>query len=587
LRLLAMALALWAHAAVAAQPAAMSEEGAKRVEASKLAEYRKVLAAYDGALQASPRDASLAVDRCRFIAKYTDDEYGDYVDSAPDEFRACQEALETQWKDAPPAQMFGLEQLWGEAAIERGEELLKGADRWPPEVRRALLAKVSEAQEDEDPDRAGELAVQAVRLGEASRVPRAVRYLASRRQYAEAGRLLAGAPAATDAWTARQRVEAALELPDRQASLRELKRYHGGEWKIATAAAARAHLRAGDVRTARKLLAADKESGEPLRQLRFDAAITAGDTAAAVATVGFSDFDNFAQNLQRFLKLAARTPASLLQGAMPLGLFVMLGMGVLLALVPGLLLLPVHYRGLVRRSRGRPATPLFDGIGLRRAWWAGAVFLAVPMTVAMVVDPDMIPSLMGGDIPDGAAAFKMMFWGSLAGLLCLLPALREVGARRLLGDRGAWRTAAWRVPAAWACIVATGMAIAFWHGHAGGGGDTLQTKTMDALASGGARSYGALATLLLVAALVPCFEELVFRGLLLGGMTRHIGFGWANALQAAVFAVAHDDPPRLLFYLTMALLCGWLVKRTKALGPAIALHALNNALAFALMIVRG
>ncbi len=78
------------------------------------------------------------------------------------------------------------------------------------------------------------------------------------------------------------------------------------------------------------------------------------------------------------------------------------------------------------------------------------------------------------------------------------------------------------------------------------------------------------------------FEELIFRGLILGGLTRHISFGWANTLQAALFAAIHDDPPRFLFYFAPGLPGGWLVRRNRSLGPAIALHAVNNTFAFSL-----
>ncbi|HJU40791.1 MAG TPA: CPBP family intramembrane glutamic endopeptidase, partial [Tahibacter sp.] len=76
----------------------------------------------------------------------------------------------------------------------------------------------------------------------------------------------------------------------------------------------------------------------------------------------------------------------------------------------------------------------------------------------------------------------------------------------------------------------------------------------------------------------PLVEELVFRGFLLGGLSRHVGFATANVVQASVFAAFHADPPRLPFYFTLGLLAGWLVRRSGGLAPALALHALNNAL---------
>ena len=68
----------------------------------------------------------------------------------------------------------------------------------------------------------------------------------------------------------------------------------------------------------------------------------------------------------------------------------------------------------------------------------------------------------------------------------------------------------------------------------------------------------------------------MYRGMLLGSMTRHIGFGWANAIQATAFALSHDDPPRFLTYLAVGALAGWLVRRRRTLWPAMALHGLNN-----------
>ena len=577
--------AAFAQTAIASSPT--SDDGVQQVVAQKTAEYRHVLAAFDVAMRAAPDDVAIAVERCRFINRFTDDEYGEWVESAPDDLAACQEALQSRWKSAPAVQLFALQQLWGEEAVEQGETLLKGAGNWPPTLRRDLLAKVSQAQENEDADRAGELAVQAVRLGDSSGVSRAVRYLVSRKQFPEAARLLADAPPASELWTARARVESALELPDRRAALHELQRYAGAEWTIDAALAARVYLRAGDIASARKLLKGENGDGEPLQKVRFDIAMAAGNTTAAVATVRLTDTEHFSENLQRFMTLATTAPSTLLQGPMRLGVLLVFVLALVLGLFPGLLLVPVHYRGLIRTVSGRPAVPLFDAVGLRRAWWAAAVFIVVPMMAAMVLDPSLIPTLLDGVSPSGPGVFRMMLWGAVVGLVCLLPAIRQIGVRQLVGDGAVLRASLWRVPAAWVCLIGTGMLIAAWHAHSGGGGDTLQTKAIDAMASGGRQAYGLVPTLLLVAVLVPVFEELVFRGLLLGGLTRHISFGWANTLQAVLFAFAHDDPPRFIFYLVMALLGGWLVKRTRALGPAMALHGLNNALAFVLLTMRG
>lgn len=585
-RLTAAVLLLWISGASAAPDSVPTPEaGANEVQARKVEAYRNVLASFDRALQAAPQDAALAVGRCRFIGQYVDDEYGDWVDTAPGEFEACRKGLTEHWKDAPVAQLYALRQLWGEEAVEAGEALVKQSARWPVALRGELLATVSAAQEEDNPARAGELAVQAVRLGDASRVADAVHHLASQGRHAEAARLLVAASPAEHQYAATARVKAALELPARDAALVELRRYAAADWKIDAVTAARAHLHAGDVAGARAVLKGATGDTAALRQVRFDVATASGDASAALAAIRFSDAADFTPNLQRFMTLAVQSPSTLVQAPMLVGLLLVAMIAIGLALVPGLLLVPVHYRGLVRRVGGRPAEPLFP-VGLRSAWWAGAVVLAVPLLAGMVTDPSGIGAMFDGLTPGGPGMARMLFWGSSVGLLCLAPVLYRIGARRLIGDREAWRAARWRLPVACACVLGINVLIGVFHSLTGGGGETLQTRTIQAVASTGTEAYGPLATFLLMTLLVPVFEELVFRVVLLGGMARHIGFGWANTLQAVLFAFAHGDAPRFVFYLALALFCGWLVKHTRSAGPAIVVHALNNAFAFYLMLHR-
>jgi membrane protease YdiL (CAAX protease family) len=256
-------------------------------------------------------------------------------------------------------------------------------------------------------------------------------------------------------------------------------------------------------------------------------------------------------------------------------LLVLLGV---LSLACGLLLVPVHYRGAQRRLRDRPATPLHDGIGLRHGWLGLCVMVCAPPLAAIALEPHAVAKLFGGDaemLP--GTLFRAMGWGTLLGLLCVLPvAMRGLGWQRLFGDRAALR-GAWRILVAWAVLIAVG-AVTAWANSQAGDTQTEQTRMIDSLVGGGLQTYGLAATLLLVAGLVPVFEETVFRGFLLGGLTRHISFGWANLAQATLFAAIHDDLPRFPFYFALGLLAGWLVRKTHALGPAMCLHMLNNGL---------
>lgn len=571
---------LWAGCAFAVEPVQVPDPDSSlaRVHAGRDDAYRAVVAEFDAAIRAAPDNPALAVSKCRFIRQFTDEDY-DPVDAAPADFEACSKAIKARWPHDPNVQLFDLEQVWGDEAITLGDKLVREAVAWPPALRRQLLTKVSVAYENQDDAsvRGGELAVMAAKLGEASRVASAVTYLVETDKQAQAEALLRQAPAATTALQAKQRVTAALALPDRMAALAELRRYKDAGFEMDAVVAAKAQLRAGDIPAARKLL--DTPASTPaLKDARFEAALAAGDMKAAAAQISLDDSSDFPMAMQRAALVANRSPAALLSAAMLLMLLVMVMVLALMALAPGLVLLPVHYRGMVRRVRGKLAVPLFDGINLRHAWLGAAVAICVPMMVALVVAPGSVATMFGGDeLPDKQALLRITLWGSVAGLLLLLPCMRRLGWRTLFGDRVVWRSW-WRVLLAWAILIAVSMAVTAWNRNAGDT-STAQTRMVDSLVGGGVEQYGLAMTLLLMAVLVPIYEELVFRGLLMGGMTAHIGFGWANLIQALLFALVHGDSPRFVFYLTLGLLSGWLARKSRSLGPGIALHGANNALA--------
>ncbi len=99
-----------------------------------------------------------------------------------------------------------------------------------------------------------------------------------------------------------------------------------------------------------------------------------------------------------------------------------------------------------------------------------------------------------------------------------------------------------------------------------------------------------LVVVLLTTPLQAAGEEYVFRGYLLqavGALTRR---GWAAIVVSAVlFAMAHglQNPPLFFDRFMFGLIASWLVIRTGGLEAGIALHVLNNFLAFGGAILLG
>jgi membrane protease YdiL (CAAX protease family) len=78
-------------------------------------------------------------------------------------------------------------------------------------------------------------------------------------------------------------------------------------------------------------------------------------------------------------------------------------------------------------------------------------------------------------------------------------------------------------------------------------------------------------------------EELFFRGFLGRGLVARCGPVWGVLVTSALFGLMHLDPPWVLGAATLGVGLHVVCLTTKSLPVAMALHALNNALAFGLM----
>ncbi|MBL8238403.1 MAG: CPBP family intramembrane metalloprotease [Bryobacterales bacterium] len=92
---------------------------------------------------------------------------------------------------------------------------------------------------------------------------------------------------------------------------------------------------------------------------------------------------------------------------------------------------------------------------------------------------------------------------------------------------------------------------------------------------------GAFVLLVLVA---PLSEELLFRAMFLRGFESRYGRAIALPLSAALFAMAHYYPIKLIHTFLTGLLFGWLYLRFRAIWPGVFAHAVNNFAAFLLLL---
>ena len=93
-------------------------------------------------------------------------------------------------------------------------------------------------------------------------------------------------------------------------------------------------------------------------------------------------------------------------------------------------------------------------------------------------------------------------------------------------------------------------------------------------------------TIILVSrALVPgVCEELLHRGLLLGALAPRLGRALAIVLTTLLFALIHLEPARMVSAALIGALAGTMATWSRSIGPAIALHVTNNAVALSLAL---
>ena len=83
----------------------------------------------------------------------------------------------------------------------------------------------------------------------------------------------------------------------------------------------------------------------------------------------------------------------------------------------------------------------------------------------------------------------------------------------------------------------------------------------------------------------PIGEEILFRGLLYNCFKRRLGVKAAILLSAVCFAAIHFGPLAVISIIPIGLVLAYVYEKTQNLWVTITIHAVNNAAAFALMLI--
>lgn len=559
------------------------------------AAFEAALEKYDEELAAFPYDPVGYADKCRFIAAFIDSrEYFDWFDEAIAREEECRASLRARFPGHPEVELLDLEQLYDyQAVVETGEALLAQA-RYPlwtnGQIARLDTLLAIAKSDTGDAETAAQYALRALALDERSDVRLiAATGLHERGDTDQAIEVLT-APfdghIEGDGWYLLNKMQLLAELGARDAMLevhgtmQEHAQYYD---HVAVARLLREHGLYGLARDELELASEVNTYTTDDERERFRLEYEVGSPAAALAAYdALRDFgwSEDPIGINRFA-LVLRDPTLPWRPRELLGLAGAAAVFAGLALFAALPVSLVHYRGLARRARSGESYPV-DGFTLRHAWLAlfasglasvVALYSAGPMSVAL--DP------LHGWAGDASAAQSARFAvvETFLTLLFLLP----LGWLMVKLDRNHW-TSQWSLTKSLILGVVFGYTFRLplligWLASPDGVSALVSEDLLWQLLAAVREHYGVITALWMIALVAPVVEELIFRGVLLRAFSSHVSFWWANALQAALFAVLHLNLPGTPMLFAIGFVCGVLARRSGGLLAPIALHATFNLIA--------
>jgi membrane protease YdiL (CAAX protease family) len=568
----------------------------EQVDQAQNHEYETALASFDDFIGTHPTDVAARVERCRFIGHFAAAE-DSAIESAYEQSDACIEALEhSKSADSAAVQLYLFEQKWGDAALKTGEALVKQSQKWTPEQRSQLHERLASLYSSSDVIKAGAHALSAIRLNPQSDVRLiAAEYLIRIGAKTAAIRTIDAMP--RDKWTPWE-LASAVKLLVGMGAAQDANRLVESNSKVklppgTRVILARALFASGATDAARRMLTAaakdaDQAEATALTTLRemFELERDYGSTETATAAYrrlrdkGYSA-DPFGRHR---VSLSLHRPAAPWKFKDTAGIGALLLALVACAMLPLVVVAPLHYRSVVKQLRGKFPEPASTSMpwSLKHLWYALGVLCVAGMATLYAMDYPAFHAVLA--VPLGIAdqyellaseqqLGNAMLVSTGLSIIALLPLLKGVNLRALfLGEWSVKRALLTGFGASFALYIANGIFRAATHTAALG---TDTTRSLQGIST----SYGPIVMLLFVAGVIPVMEEFVFRGVMLRTTARYYALWIAVILQAALFVVWHEDTSGYPFIFALALAAAWLARKSGGLLAPITLHATNNLIA--------
>jgi membrane protease YdiL (CAAX protease family)/tetratricopeptide (TPR) repeat protein len=574
--------------------------------------YKSILTNYDRHIASHPADFVAQLQKCKLIQAAYYDSNEDYNPNY-DEASACAQALTARFPDNPEVLLYRAEYLYGDSVEMYLQELEARIDidrktwdpfKWQVYDRLAKYYAYGEGEEGEQKTEVvhyGELASLANdTLDNSLLVARAYKDLGKSTEAIEV--LREHLDSTNVGWELNQKGTLLLELGAAEEAIRVLQwaeKKTDGNGNASSLA--KAMIENGHIEEARPFLYRDYSTsrswagdGKLHALLKYDLQYGTADSSKANYR-RFTDEKFFNDPLGIYrLQLFAKAPFAGWSIADVGRILMLAALLVIVFLFPYAWILPLHYWGTYRRNRGVIVEPATFDWGLRHFWVAAALWMVCDVLATLLFDYTGVISYINDDIVvdnvsniNKTTADMNVFFMIASLVFCTAMLKRDdiVGfVNKLTINRKDIGTGI-----ALAFLLRFGILVYALILRLAGVDLTESPSVVASMARDAVLSintyFNPFLGFLLIVIIVPFYEEILFRGIFLSAMSRHIKFLIANIIQSLAFAAVHQDLKFFPFYFVFGMLAGHWTRKTGSLIAGTSMHMVNNFIAF-IAIVR-
>jgi len=566
--------------------------------------YLQCLNKYDEYLEKFPDDIAVHIEKCKFIQFAQYDEYDDYNPNQ-EAFDSCSSLLASQFPGNPEVLLFQTKYLWGEELKEvfkkAENSVQENSTAWSNEMLGELYLKIANQHYwDKEYLTANKYIHQAIihDIKHASSLNYARILIALDKKDEALEALIACPDTTSETYELSQKAELFVELKAFSNALELYKRINSIDSTYNNNVKMASTLEGiGEYGFARDYLVADtskswnKETALQ-RLLMHDLKYQDGDVCIETYNQ-YRDFGYLTDPLGAYrLKLFFAHPMQNWKLRDFLSLFVLAVVILFLAIIPFVWILPIYVVG--HKWNFINGNKAFTTIwGLKAFWFVSAGYFIASL-LALMADPEYLYSLSESSFSEaelsrerlGLISIYFILFFALFGFATLFKKNLMILFSSLWSFRKSIFTSigiliVYRI----LCVSYVRFGITYFGISADDitmSSDFFLTtrQEIEAIIFCAGKFYG----FLLICLLVPVYEEIIFRGVILDASHRYFNFTFANIFQSVLFAAIHLNLFLFPAFFIFGIITGYMRKNSGGLLPGIVFHVINNALAISVLL---